>query len=263
MFFNDTLVAVKRPLLVPESESPLPELFSLIAATSKAEGEAAAEVGACGDDGAEVWPKDVTACNAVAMSNSFARKDNSKAICLVDMDAMLLLAWAHRAGYTDENLVEFALVHCRCHSDFGCNMVHMKQAANGDRAAALKASSEAVDAYIAAVPEPNQTALLRLREIIRSAAPKEAVEVISYGIPAFALSKAFFGYAAFKNHLAVLPFSGSLFNSFTEELKPYTRTKSSLHLPFDQPLPGSAHPQAGTQSSSRHTKLRAAGLDEL
>jgi uncharacterized protein YdhG (YjbR/CyaY superfamily) len=142
-------------------------------------------------------------------------------------------------------------------------MVHMKQAANGDRAAALKASSEAVDAYIAAVPEPNQTALLRLREIIRSAAPKEAVEVISYGIPAFALSKAFFGYAAFKNHLAVLPFSGSLFNSFTEELKPYTRTKSSLHLPFDQPLPGSAHPQAGTQSSSRHTKLRAAGLDEL
>jgi hypothetical protein len=34
-----------------------------------------------------------------------------------------------------------------------------------------------------------------------------------------------------------LPFSGSLFNKFTEELKPYTRTKSSLHLPFDKPLP--------------------------
>jgi uncharacterized protein YdhG (YjbR/CyaY superfamily) len=116
-------------------------------------------------------------------------------------------------------------------------MVHMKKVANGDRAATLRASSEAIDAYIAAVPEPARTALVQVREIIRSAVPKEAVEVISYGIPAFALSKAFFGYAAFKNHLAVLPFSGSLFNSFTEELKPYTRTKSSLHLPFDKPLP--------------------------
>ena len=121
--------------------------------------------------------------------------------------------------------------------DLGCSMVRMKKVPHGDRTAAPRGSSDAVDAYIAAVPEPNQTALVRLREIIRSAVPEEAVEVISYGIPAFALSKPFFGYAAFKNHLSVLPFSGSLFNSFTEELKPYTRTKSSLHLPFDQPLP--------------------------
>ena len=71
----------------------------------------------------------------------------------------------------------------------------------------------------------------------RSAVPKETVEAISYGIPAFKLSKPFFGFAAFKNHISVLPFSGSLFNNFTEELKPYSRTKSSLHLPFDRPLP--------------------------
>ena len=69
------------------------------------------------------------------------------------------------------------------------------------------------------------------------AVPKDAVEVISYGIPAFALAKPFFGYASFKKHLSVVPFSGSLFNSFSEELKPYSRTKSSLHLPFDKPLP--------------------------
>jgi len=113
----------------------------------------------------------------------------------------------------------------------------MKKVPSVDRAAALGASSDAVDAYIAAVPEPPQTALVQLREIIRSAVPKQAVEVISYGIPAFALSKPFFGYAAFKSHLSVLPFSGSLFNSFADELKPYDRTKSSLHLPFDKPLP--------------------------
>jgi uncharacterized protein YdhG (YjbR/CyaY superfamily) len=99
------------------------------------------------------------------------------------------------------------------------------------------ASRGEVEAYIGAVPEPAQTALRQLRAILRSAVPKEAVEVISYGIPAFALPKPFFGYAAFKNHLSVLPFSGSFFDSFAEELKPYSRTRSSLHLPFDQPLP--------------------------
>jgi uncharacterized protein YdhG (YjbR/CyaY superfamily) len=116
-------------------------------------------------------------------------------------------------------------------------MVRMKKVQRADRTAATTATSDAVEAYIAAVPEPARAGLVQLREIIRSAVPKEAVEVISYGIPAFALSKPFFGYAAFKNHLSVLPFSGSLFNSFTEELKPYSRTKSSLHLPFDKPLP--------------------------
>ena len=116
-------------------------------------------------------------------------------------------------------------------------MVRMKKALSENRTLAHKASRDAVEAYIAAVSEPAQTTLRQLREIIRSAVPKEAVEVISYGIPAFALPKPFFGYAAFKRHIGVLPFSGSLLDSFDEELKRYTRTKSSLHLPYDKPLP--------------------------
>jgi uncharacterized protein YdhG (YjbR/CyaY superfamily) len=116
-------------------------------------------------------------------------------------------------------------------------MERMKKALADNRTTAHKASSDAVEAYIAAFSEPTQTTLRQLREIIRSAVPTEAIEVISYGIPAFALSKPFFGYAAFRNHFSVIPFSGSLFNSFAEELKSYTRTKSSLHLPFNKPLP--------------------------
>ena len=116
-------------------------------------------------------------------------------------------------------------------------MVRMEKAHPENRTLAHKASSDAVEAYIAAVSEPAQTTLRQLREIIRSAVPKEAFEVISYGIPAFALPKPFFGYAAFKRHIGVLPFSGSLLNSFDQELTPYTRTKSSLHLPYDKPLP--------------------------
>jgi uncharacterized protein YdhG (YjbR/CyaY superfamily) len=113
----------------------------------------------------------------------------------------------------------------------------MKKALSANRTQPPKASSDAVESYLAAVSEPAQTTLRKLREIIRSTVPGEAVEVISYGIPAFALPKPFFGYAAFKNHISVLPFSGALFNGFAEELKPYTRTKGSLHLPFDKPLP--------------------------
>jgi len=119
-------------------------------------------------------------------------------------------------------------------------MVRMKKAQSANRAAPDKASTDgtaAVEAYISGFSEPARTALRQLREIIRSTVPTQAVEVISYGIPAFALPKPFFGYAAFKNHVSVLPFSGSLFDSFAEELKPYTRTKSSLHLPFNKPLP--------------------------
>src|SRR5580704_11216595 len=111
----------------------------------------------------------------------------------------------------------------------------MKKAHSANRSARDKASSAAppaVEAYVNGFSEPAQTTLRQLREIIRSAVPGQAVEVISYGIPAFALPKPFFGYAAFKNHVSVLPFSGSLFDSFAEELTPYSRTKSSLHLPY-------------------------------
>ena len=100
-----------------------------------------------------------------------------------------------------------------------------------------KSVSDPIEAYIGAVAEPAQSALRQLREIIRGAMPAEATEVISYGIPAFSLGKPFFGYAAFTHHLSVLPFSGSFFNDFVEELKPYSRTKSSLHLKFEKPLP--------------------------
>lgn len=110
----------------------------------------------------------------------------------------------------------------------------MKRAPATNRIGVPKAQSDAVESYLAAVSEPAQTTLRQLREIIRSAVPAETVEVISYGFPAFALPKPFFGYAAFKNHIAVLSFSGALFSSFAEELKPYTRTKSSLHLPLDK-----------------------------
>jgi len=48
------------------------------------------------------------------------------------------------------------------------------------------------------------------------------------------------GFAAFKNHLSYLPFSGSVLRRLTEELRGYTMTKSALH--FRSIAPCRRHP---------------------
>jgi uncharacterized protein YdhG (YjbR/CyaY superfamily) len=45
------------------------------------------------------------------------------------------------------------------------------------------------------------------------------------------------GFAAFKNHLGYLPFSGSILGQLGDQLDGYAMTKSSLHFPVDRPLP--------------------------
>jgi len=66
----------------------------------------------------------------------------------------------------------------------------------------------------------------------------EAEQVISYRVPAFRMrGRTVAGFAAFRDHLSYLPFSGSVLTQLTDELDGYTRTKSALHFPVDQPLP--------------------------
>ena len=45
------------------------------------------------------------------------------------------------------------------------------------------------------------------------------------------------GFAAFKDHLSYLPFSGSVLPALASEFEGYTMTKSALHFPVDRPLP--------------------------
>ena len=66
----------------------------------------------------------------------------------------------------------------------------------------------------------------------------EAEEVISYRVPAFRVGgTTVAGFAASKNHLSYLPFSGSVIGQLSNELDGYTTTKSSVHFPIDRPLP--------------------------
>lgn len=98
-------------------------------------------------------------------------------------------------------------------------------------------SVEEVDAYLAGVEEPKRSTLEALRGAILEVIP-DAEQVISYRVPAFRLRGASVaGFAAFKDHLSYLPFSGSVLAELDEELNGYTKTKSALHFPPDRPLP--------------------------
>ena len=98
-------------------------------------------------------------------------------------------------------------------------------------------SKQEVDSYLAEVDEPKRRTLQQLRADILRLVP-DAEQVISYGMPAFRVPGGVVaGFAAFKNHLSYLPFSGSVLPGLESELAGYAHTKGSLHFPVDQPLP--------------------------
>lgn len=94
-----------------------------------------------------------------------------------------------------------------------------------------------VEEYLARVPEPARSTLEKVRAMIRAAAPAEATEVISYGMPAFHYKGALVAYAAFKKHCSFFPMNASLIDALGEELKGYRTSKGTLQFPLDKPLP--------------------------
>ncbi len=98
-------------------------------------------------------------------------------------------------------------------------------------------SAGEVDEYLRRLEEPKRSALQALRRTILEIVP-EAEQVISYRVPAFRVGgKTVAGFAAFKDHLSYLPFSGSVLGQLADELDGYTMTKSALHFGVDRPLP--------------------------
>ncbi len=98
-------------------------------------------------------------------------------------------------------------------------------------------SDSEIDRYLRGVEEPGRSTLQALRRTILEIVP-DAEQGISYRVPAFRVGgKTVAGFAAFKNHLSYLPFSGSVLSQLTNELDGYAMTKSSLHFPVDRPLP--------------------------
>jgi uncharacterized protein YdhG (YjbR/CyaY superfamily) len=93
-----------------------------------------------------------------------------------------------------------------------------------------------VDEYLAGIPEPARTTLKKVRAVIRSAAPPEATECISYGIPTFEYKGMLASFAAFSDHCSLFPGAGPIIE-FKDELKNLKTAKGTIRFAPDKPLP--------------------------
>lgn len=99
------------------------------------------------------------------------------------------------------------------------------------------AATTIIDDYIAQLAPAQAAALTELRETVAAAAP-DAVEAISYSMPAFKLGKkVLIYYAAFKDHLSLFPASGSVMDKLGTELQGYFTGRGTLQFTPDKPLP--------------------------
>lgn len=90
--------------------------------------------------------------------------------------------------------------------------------------------------YAGRFPEDVQQLLHRIRLTIRKAAP-QALETISYGIPAFRLDGGILlWFAAHTNHIGFYPGASGI-AAFKKELARYKYAKGSVQFPIDEPLP--------------------------
>lgn len=101
----------------------------------------------------------------------------------------------------------------------------------------MKLPAKSIDQYLADQPEEIRILLEKLRHTILSTAPG-AVEIISYGMPAFKLDgRLLVGFAAFKNHCSFFPWNGHTVDVFREELKNYHTSKGTIQFTLQKPLP--------------------------
>jgi len=107
----------------------------------------------------------------------------------------------------------------------------------GPTAAGEEIAAHDVEAYLARVPEPARGTLQKVRAVIRSAAPAEATEGLSYGMPAFRYKGALVCYAAFKDHCSFFPMSGALIEAMKDDLEGYSLSKGTIRFDVDKPLP--------------------------
>ena len=114
----------------------------------------------------------------------------------------------------------------------------MTKANSDNRSPAAKGSGapKNVDEYLTGVPEPARSTLKKMRAAIRSAAPPEAAETISYRMPAFKYKGVLVWFAAFSNHCSLFP-TASVIEEFKTELEGYATSKGTIQFPTDKPLP--------------------------
>lgn len=97
--------------------------------------------------------------------------------------------------------------------------------------------AERYDAYLAALPPDQRTALEGLARAIEAAAP-DAERGISYGAPAYRLAgRPLAGFSAARAHLSYLPFSPAVITGLAPDLAGWETSKGAVKFTPDHPLP--------------------------
>jgi uncharacterized protein YdhG (YjbR/CyaY superfamily) len=94
-----------------------------------------------------------------------------------------------------------------------------------------------IDEYITSLKEPHRTMIQTLRQVIKAAAP-EAVEVISYSMPALKMHGRILVYfAAHTNHIGFYPASVEAIKMFSEEIGNLNTSKGTIRFQLDKKIP--------------------------
>jgi uncharacterized protein YdhG (YjbR/CyaY superfamily) len=101
-----------------------------------------------------------------------------------------------------------------------------------------KDDPEAVDGYLAALPDQERKTLEELRQFIKASVP-DLQERISYGgAVIFAVRPDLVGFAAQQNHLSFFTMSPQLAKAMKDEItKTHKVSGATIHFSADQPLP--------------------------
>jgi uncharacterized protein YdhG (YjbR/CyaY superfamily) len=100
----------------------------------------------------------------------------------------------------------------------------------------VRTGNVTIAGYLARTPAPARKLLREIRETIRSAVPREAVEVISYRMPAFKHGRVLVWYAAFADHVSLFP-GGSVLARFENDLADFQTSRGTIQFPLDRSLP--------------------------
>jgi uncharacterized protein YdhG (YjbR/CyaY superfamily) len=89
--------------------------------------------------------------------------------------------------------------------------------------------------YLANQPPRSRVVLRRIRALVKKLVP-DAVETISYQLPAFKRGRVFIYFAGFANHVGIYPpvrGNPTLIRALTK----YRNEKGNLRFPLDKPIP--------------------------
>ena len=93
-----------------------------------------------------------------------------------------------------------------------------------------------VQEYIRRIPASSRKAFAELRAAILAAVPGDALETISYRIPAIKRGNILVWFAAFGDHCSLFP-TASVIEMFQDELKIFKTSKGTVQFPLDRPVP--------------------------